>query len=60
MKRIYIKPETEPVACKTMALLAGSNNTQWHEGDDPNPLDPDEPNPNEDDTNEFHLWEFEE
>lgn len=61
MKRIYIKPETETVACKTSPLLDGSANTEWNMGEvgDPStdPIGGDEPDPNEDAKRYFGLWE---
>ena len=56
MKKTYIKPETEKVACTVLGVIAASGNgTEWNMGDDPiNPGD--EPDPNAD-ANEFNLWE---
>ena len=61
MKRQYIKPETEIVACKLLSMVAASGNgTGWYMGDDS--IGGDEPDPNADDdgANQFNLWEFEE
>ena len=57
MKRVYIKPETELVNTSLVSMIAASNGTQWHMGDDP--IGPDEPDPNSDDAKRWSidLWE---
>ena len=60
MKRVYIKPETELVNASLVSMIAESNNgTEWHSGDDPNPLDPDQPDPNGEEAKgwSMDLWE---
>ena len=58
MKCVYIKPETVVVAASLISMIAASGGgTQWHEGDDHNPLDPDNPDPNADaKSSSIELW----
>ena len=61
MKLIYIKPETELIACRLMAVITASTNTEWHTGTDAqgddNPVGPDQPDPNQDSKQYFGFQE---
>ena len=64
MKSLYIKPETDIVACRLLEVIAESGNgTGWYMGDDP--IGGDEPDPNADDDDDnpakrssMNYWEY--
>ena len=61
MKREYIKPETERLACRLVSMLAESKTpTEWEIGTGGNdqPITPgDEPNPEGGTAKQINLWD---